>query len=132
MEYLIFITKNTFMMELSPMDKTVIPGLFSPQEKQSLYQVMCAVRQIGSHHMSQKLEHIQEVMAITGITSQDQVQSRTMSQQQMTGILKRMTDIKKLYFAKFVSITGLIGGISEKETMFINWLYSEINVPTDF
>lgn len=119
-------------MELSPMDKMIIPGLFSPQEKQSLYQVMCAVRQIGNHHMMQKENHIHEVMAIVGITSNDQIQSRTLTQQQMTGILKRMEDGKKLYFAKFVSITGLIGGISGKETMFINWLYSEINVPTDF
>lgn len=119
-------------MELSPMDKMVIPGLFSPQEKQSLYQVMCAVRQIGNHHMMQKENHIHEVMAIAGITSNDQIQSRTLTQPQMMGILKRMEDGKKLYFAKFVSITGLIGGISEKETMFISWLYSEINVPTDF
>lgn len=119
-------------MELSPMDKMIIPGLFSPQEKQSLYQVMCAVRQIGSHHMMQKENHIHEVMAITGISSNDQIQSRTLTQPQMMGILKRMDDGKKLYFAKFVSITGLIGSISEKEMMLINWLFSEINVPTDF
>lgn len=119
-------------MELSPMDRMIIPGLFSPQEKQSLYQVMCAVRQIGSHHMAQKENHIYEVMSVVGITPNDQVQSRLLTQPQMTSILKRMDDGKKLYFAKFVSITGLIGGISEKETMFINWLYSEINVPTDF
>lgn len=119
-------------MELSPMDKMIIPGLFSPQEKQSLYQVMCAVRQIGSHHMTEKENHIHEVMAITGITSKDQAESRTLTQPQMMSILKGMNDGQKLYFAKFVSITGLIGGISQKETMFINWLYSDINVPTDF
>lgn len=119
-------------MELSPMDKMIIPDLFSPQEKQSLYQVMCAVRLIGNHHMMQKENHIHEVMAIARITSNDQTQSRTLTQPQMTDILKRMDDGKKLYFAKFVSITGLIGGISEKETMFINWLLSEINIPTDF
>ena len=84
-------------MELSPMDKMIIPGLFSPQEKQSLYQVMCAVRQIGNHHMMQKENHIHEVMAIAGITSNDQIQSRTLTQPQMTGILKRMEDGKKLY-----------------------------------
>lgn len=119
-------------MELSPIDKIILPALFTAQEKQSLYQVMCAVRQIGSHHMAAKEQHIHEVMSITNITSNDQVQSRLFTQQQMTDILKRMEDGKKLYFAKFVSITGLIGGISEKETMFINWLFSEINVPTDF
>ena len=119
-------------MELSPMDRMIVSGLFSPQEKQSLYQVMCAVRKIGNHHMMQKEKHIREVMTISGITSNDQIQSRTLSQPQMTDILKRMDNGKKLYFAKFVSITGLIGGLSEKETMFINWLFSEINVPTDF
>lgn len=119
-------------MELSPIDKMIIPGLFSPQEKQSMYQVMCAVRQIGRHHMEQKENHIHEVMSIVGITTNDQIQSRSLTHQQMNAILKRMDDGKKLYFAKFVSITGLIGGISEKEMIFINWLYSEINVPTDF
>ena len=119
-------------MELSPMDKMILPGLFSPQQKQSLYQVMCAVRQIGSHDMSAKENHIHEVMAITGITPSDQAQSRTLTQNQMITVLKRMDDPQKLYFAKFVSITGLIGGVTQKETMFINWLFSEINVPTDF
>lgn len=119
-------------MELSPMDKMIIPGLFSPQEKQSLYQVMCAVRQIGSHSMIQKENHIHEVMSVVGITNDDQVNSRSLTQPQMMDILKRMNDGKKLYFAKFVSITGLIGGISQKETMFINWLFSVLNVPTDF
>ena len=119
-------------MVLSPMDKMIVSGLFSPQEKQSLYQVMCAVRKIGNHHMEEKEDHIHEVMSVAGITQNDQVQSRTLTQPQMMDILKQMHDGKKLYFAKFVSITGLIGGISNKETIFINWLYSEINIPTDF
>lgn len=119
-------------MELSPMDKMVLPGLFLPKEKQSLYQVMCAVRQIGGHHMDQKESHIKEVMSIVGISSGDQVQSRSLTQSQMTDTLKGMEDIKKLYFAKFVSLTALIGGASEKEELFLNWLYSDINVPTDF
>ena len=119
-------------MELSQMDQMVIPGLFSPKEKQSLYQVMCAVRQIGNHHMDQKESHIKQVMSVVGITANDQMQSRSLTQPQMTSILKAMEDIKKLYFAKFVSITALIGGVSEKEEIFINWLYSDINVPTDF
>ena len=93
---------------------------------------MCAVRQIGAHDMVAKECHIHEVMSIAGITTVDQAQSRLLSQPQMTGILKRMEDGKKLYFAKFVSITGLIGGINQKEAMFINWLFSEINIPTDF
>lgn len=118
-------------MELSPMDRLIIPGLYSPKEKQSLYQVMCAVRQIGAHHMEQKENHIYEVMSIVGITSSDQIQSRSLSQSEMTGILKRMDDGQKLYFAKFVSVTGLIGGISDKEATFINWLFSEIDIPID-
>ena len=119
------------IMDLSPMDKMILPGLFTSQEKQSLYQVMCAVRQIGAHSLVQKESHIKEVMAIVGLTSFDQAQSRSLSQSQMTNILKCMDDGKKMYFAKFVSITGLIGGITQKETMFINWLYSEIQVPMD-
>lgn len=113
------------------MDQMIIPGLFSSLEKQSLYQVMCAVAQIGGHHMTQKENHIYEVMSIVGITSDDQEMSRSLSEPQMTSILKQMDDVKKLYFAKFVSITGLLGGLSEKETMFINWLYSQINVPIE-
>lgn len=119
-------------MDLSSMDRMILPELFTSQEKQSLYQVMCAVRKIGAHHMESKEQHIHEVMSITGITGKDQMQSRLLTQPQMIGILKQMDDGKKLYFAKFISITGLIGGLSEKETMFINWLFSEINIPTDF
>ena len=118
-------------MELSPMDKMILPGLFSPLQKQAMYQVMCAVRQIGAHDMIAKEQHIREVMTVTGISASDQAQSRSLTQSQMTTILKQMNEPQKLYFAKFVSITGLIGGISQKETMFINWIYSEVNVPTD-
>lgn len=119
-------------MELSPLDKMIIPCLFSPQEKQSLYQILCAVRRIGNHHLADKEKHIIEVMSIVDISNNDQVQSRSLTQQQMIGILKRMDNGKKLYFAKFVSITGLIGGISQNETIFINWLFSELSIPTDF
>lgn len=119
-------------MELSPMDKMIIPGLFSALEKQAMYQVMCAVRQIGSHHMDEKERHIHEVMSIVGITSADQQLSRRLTRSQMTEALKRMDDVKKLYFAKFASITALIGGNTQKETMFLNWLYSEVKVPSDF
>lgn len=119
-------------MELSQMDRMLLPGLFAPKEKQSLYQAMCAVRSIGAHSMIQKESHIKEVMRIVGVTSYDQAASRQLNQQTMLDILRNMDNIKKLYFAKFVSLTGLIGGISEKEEMLINWLYSQIGVPTDF
>lgn len=118
-------------MKLSPIDHMIIQGLFSTQQKQSLYQVMCAVRQIGSHHMSEKENQILEVMNIVGITSQDQAQSRHLTHPQIIGILKLMNEGQKFYFAKFVSIIGLIGGPSEKEIQFINLLFSEVNIPTD-
>lgn len=107
-------------MDLSSIDKIILPGLFTSQEKQSLYQVMCAVRKIGAHQMESKEQHIHEVMSATGITGTHQAQSRLLTQPQMIGVLKQMEASKKLYFAKFVSITSLIGGPSEKETMFIN------------
>lgn len=116
-------------MDLTPMDKMIIPSLFSPNEKQSLYQVMCAVRLVGNHNMKEKENHIREVMTIVGITSSNQIQSRLLTKLQINNILKRMDNLNKLYFAKFVSITGLIGGLSEKEEMFINSIYSEICVP---
>lgn len=119
-------------MKLSQMDKMVVSDLFLSEEKQSLYQVMCAVRLIGKHHIDEKNSHIYEVMSVTGISTDDQAKSRLLKQSQMINILRRMDEIKKLYFAKFVSITGLIGGITEDETKLINWLFSEINVPTDF
>ena len=115
-------------MELTPMDKMVIPSLFSTKEKQSLYQDMCAVRLVGNHNMREKENHIREVMTIVEITSSDQIQSRLLTKLQINNILKRIDNINKLYFAKFVSITGLVGGLSEKEEMFINSIYSEICV----
>ena len=106
--------------------------MFTPRERQSLYQVMCAVRQIGKHHLEQKLQHIHEVMSITGITPTDVAQSRALTEPQMISILKQMSDTKKLYFAKFISMTALIGGCTENESKFSNWIISEIEVPTDF
>lgn len=119
-------------MELSSTDKIILHTLFSPQEKQSLYQVMCAVRKIGGHHITEKTQHIQEVMSITGISEADKVQSRKLTQPQMTTTIKCMSTTKKLYLAKFVSMTALIGGASEKELMFLNWFFNEANISPDF
>ena len=116
-------------MELSPMDRMILPGLFSPAERQTLYQTMCAVRMMGQHAQAAKLQVIREAMAVCNISSADQVQSRRFSQPQMMEIMKRMDDGKKCYFAKFCSLVALAGGNSQKETMFLNWLYAEIEVP---
>lgn len=116
-------------MELSPIDKKILPGLFSPAERQTLYQTMCAVKIFGQHAPSAKLQVIRETMAVCNITPADQEQSRRFSQPQMIEIMKRMDDAKKCYFAKFCSLVALAGGNSQKETMFLNWLYAEIEVP---
>lgn len=116
-------------MELSPMDRRILPGLFSPAERQALYQTMCAVRMMGQHAQAAKLQVIREAMDVCNISSTDQEQSRRFNQPQMMGIMKKMDDGKKLYFAKFCSLVALAGGNSQKETMFLNWLYAEIQVP---
>lgn len=116
-------------MELSPMDRLILPGLFSPAERQTLYQTMCAVRLMGQHAQDSKLKVIREAMAICNILSTDQEQSRTLTQPQMMDIMKQMDDGKKCYFAKFCSLVALAGGNSPKETIFLNWLYAEIKVP---
>ena len=116
-------------MELSPMDRMILPGLFSPAERQTLYQTMCAVRMMGQHAQAAKLQVIREAMAVCHITPADQEQSRRFSQPQMIEIMQRMDDGKKCYFAKFCSLVALAGGNSQKETMFLNWLYAEIEVP---
>ncbi|MDE6228033.1 MAG: hypothetical protein K2M63_11010 [Muribaculaceae bacterium] len=113
------------------MDEVIVRNLFSSSEKQTLYQVMCAVRSIGSHHLSEKEKHIHQLMRVLNISSYDQQASRTLTQLQMTSIMKGMEDVKKLYFAKFLSQTALIGGLSEKESLFLNWLFSEINIPSN-
>ena len=116
-------------MELSPMDKMILPGLFSPAERQTLYQTMCTVRMMGQHAQVEKLQVIREAVAVCNITPADQDQSRRFTQPQMMEIMKRMDDGKKCYFAKFCSLVALAGGNSKKETMFLNWLYAEIEVP---
>lgn len=117
-------------MELSPMDRMVLPNLFSPRERQAMYQVMCAVRQFGTHAQGEKLQVIREAMNICNISAVDQEQSRKLTQPQMMQILKSMEDINKCYFARFCSLVALAGGNSPKETMFLNWLYEEIDVPS--
>ena len=116
-------------MELSQMDRMILPGLFAPEERQTLYQTMCAVRMMGQHAQAAKLQVIREAMAICSISSADQEQSRRLTQPQMLEIMKRMDDGKKCYFAKFCSLVALAGGNSQKDTMFLNWLYAEIEVP---
>ena len=115
-------------MKLSPMDKMILPGLFSPAERQTLYQTMCAVRKIGLHAQAAKLQVIREAMAVCNITPADQEQSRRFTQPQMMEIMKRMDDGKKCYFAKLCSLVALAGGNTQKETMFLNWLYAEIKI----
>lgn len=90
---------------------------------------MCAVRQIGAHNMAEKEAHIMEVSRVINITNTNVHLSRSKNQLQMTNTLKNMSDPQKWYFAKFVSITGLIGGLSPKEDQFINWLFSQVQVP---
>lgn len=116
-------------MNLSVLDQQIIPQLFSNKEKQSIYQVMCAVRKIGAHHMVEKENVIHEVMQVTKITPSDQVQSRLLNQQQMISILTAMDEIKKMYFAKFISLVALEGGNTQNETLFVNWITNEIGVP---
>lgn len=117
-------------MDLSPIDRMILPGLFTSDERQTLYQTMCAVRLMGQQNaQTAKLQVIREAMTVCNISSTDQEQSRRFSQPQMMEIMKRMDDTKKCYFAKFCSHVALASGNSQKETMFLNWLYAEINVP---
>lgn len=116
-------------MELSPMDRLILPRLFSPEERQTLYQTMCGVRMMGQHAQEAKLQVIREAMAICNISAEDQDKSRRLTQPQMMEIMKNMDDGKKCFFAKFCSLVALAGGNSQKETLFLNWLYAEIEVP---
>lgn len=116
-------------MEFSIMDRQILPNLYNPRERQAIYQVMCATRQMGGHHMAEKEAEIRQVMNHIGITPTDQAISRTLTQQQMTATLRNMDDGPKLYFAKFISCIALVGGNNQKETMFVQWMNSEVGVP---
>ncbi|MDN0051753.1 hypothetical protein QVN91_01985 [Bacteroides caecigallinarum] len=119
-------------MELSPMDRMILPNLFESKERQALYQLICGVRLIGKHHMVEKENYIYDVTQVVGISSQDKEKSRSLTREEMVMTMKNMEDIKKLYLAKFASKVALIGGISQQETIFLNMLYKEIEVPEEF
>lgn len=116
-------------MNLSIIEKNIIPTLYISIEKQSIYQVLCAVRNIGKHDMESKEDVINEVMNIMGFTEQERIASRKLTQQQMTQALQKMSDEKKIYFAKFISNVALVGGVTTNESKFVFQLFNLFQIP---
>ena len=116
-------------MNFSITDKYILAKLYKPTEKQSIYQALCAVRNIGKHDMENKGNIINEVMNIIGFTEQDLIASRKLSLQQMAQILQKMSKEKKIYLAKFISNVALVGGATENETKFAYQLFNLFQIP---
>ena len=116
-------------MNFSITDKYILSGLYTASEKQSIYQALCAVRNIGKHDMENKGNIINEVMKIIGLTEQERISSRNLSLQQMTQILQKMDESKKIYLAKFISNVVLVGGATENETKFAYQLFNLFQIP---
>lgn len=119
-------------MLLSPSDRVAVSNAYSPRERESIYQVLCAIMKIAGHHTDEKWNFICEVMDAVGISKEDQKNSRKLNADQMNAALRSMSQIKKIYLAKFMSITSLIGEARERETKFVYGLFRIFEIPEDF
>lgn len=119
-------------MLLAPSDLVAVSNAYSPRERESIYQVLCAIMKIAGHHTDEKWSFICEVMDAVGISSEDQKNSRKLNADQMTTVLRHMSQIKKVYLAKFMSLTTLIGEPRDRETKFVYGLFRNFEIPEDF
>ena len=116
-------------MDLTYFDRMALAN-FTPLEKQSLYQLLCAAMIVDGQRDSRELALIAEVNKIIGITTTDIEASRRLSEPEMTSCLRNMNSLKKAYVGKFVAQVVLADGvITQREEQFFYYM-SKFNLKT--
>ena len=113
-------------MDLTYFDRMALAN-FTPLEKQSLYQLLCAAMIVDGQRDSRELALIAEVNKIIGITTTDIEASRRLSEPEMTSCLRNMNSLKKAYVGKFVAQVVLADGvITQREEQFFYYMKNKL------
>ena len=116
-------------MDLTYFDRMALAN-FTPLEKQSLYQLLCAAMIVDGQRDSRELALIAEVNKIIGITTADIEASRRLSEPEMTSCLRNMNSLKKAYVGKFVAQVVLADGvITQSEEQFFYYMKKKLGLP---
>lgn len=116
-------------MDLTYFDRMALAN-FTPLEKQSLYQLLCAAMIVDGQRDSRELALIAEVNKIIGITTADIEASRRLSEPEMTSCLRNMNSLKKAYVGKFVAQVVLADGvITQREEQFFYYMKNKLGLP---
>ena len=116
-------------MDLTYFDRMALAN-FTPLEKQSLYQLLCAAMIVDGQRDSRELALIAEVNKIIGITTADIEASRRLSEPEMTSCLRNMNSLKKAYVGKFVAQVVLADGvITQREEQFFYYMKQKLGLP---
>jgi uncharacterized tellurite resistance protein B-like protein len=116
-------------MDLTYFDRMALAN-FTPLEKQSLYQLLCAAMIVDGQRDSRELALIAEVNKIIGITTTDIEASRRLSEPEMTSCLRNMNSLKKAYVGKFVAQVVLADGvITQREEQFFYYMKNKLGLP---
>ena len=116
-------------MDLTYFDRMALAN-FTPLEKQSLYQLLCAAMIVDGQRDSRELALIAEVNKIIGITTADIEASRRLSEPEMTSCLRNMNSLKKAYVGKFVAQVVLADGvITQREEQFYYYINNKLGLP---
>lgn len=116
-------------MDLNYFDRMAL-ATFTPLEKQSLYQLLCATMIVDGQRDSRELALIDEINRIIGITNADIEASRRLSEPEMTNCLRNMETLKKAYVGKFVAQVVLADGvITQREEQFFYYMKKKLDLP---
>ena len=116
-------------MDLTYFDRMALAN-FTPLEKQSLYQLLCAAMIVDGQRDSRELALIAGVNKIIGITTADIEASRRLSEPEMTSCLRNMNSLKKAYVGKFVAQVVLAAGvITQREAQFFYYMQKKLGLP---
>lgn len=110
---------------------------FSSEEKQAIYQILCAMAIIDKSHDCPMINYeekvfIEHVVKIIEMTENDRVSSRTIKSSRHFEILKSMNMTKKSFLAINLAQLAIVdGNVSTLEIDFFQYCLNLLNLPFD-
>ena len=116
-------------MNLSPLDKLTVSS-YTSLEKQSIFQLLSAAMAIDGERHPLERQVIEDVVHEIGLTSSERESSRSLNKETMEGILRNMSDNKKVYLGKFIAQVLLADGkVTPIEDKFAAYIFSTLQIP---
>ena len=116
-------------MELSDIDKMVLAQC-TPLEKQCIYQAVRAAMLSDGDTGNSELRLLDEVAEVMGLTAEECEQSRSMSKEKLTGVVRDMSYFKRLSTGKLMTQMVYADDIvTQREQLFIQHIFDQFNIP---